>query len=72
MKFSGLLAIAYKLYFNTFHDMNCAENVHLMLFRERQLSRNFSGEEGLLCYTASEWGTANGTLYDSVSTDFHH
>ena len=52
--------------------MNCAEIVPLMLSRERQLLWNFSGEEGLLHYTATVRGTVNGTLYDSVSTDFHH
>lgn len=74
MKFPGLLTIAYKLYFNTFHDMNYAESVHLMLSTERQLqlSRNFSGEEGLVRYTATVWDTANGTLYDSITTEYHH
>jgi len=72
MKFPGLLAIAYKLYFNIFYDMNYAENVHIMLSTERQLSRNFSGEEGLVRYTATVWGTANATLYDSIATGFHH
>jgi hypothetical protein len=59
MIFPELLAITYKLYFNTFHDMNYAESVHLMLSRQRQLSRIFSGEEGLLRYAATVWNTVN-------------
>ena len=44
--------------------MNYAESVHLMLSREQQQSRNFSGEQGLLRYIAIGWGTANGAIYD--------
>ena len=72
MKFPGLLAIAYKLCFVTFHDMNYTGSVHLMVSRERQLSWNFSGEEGSLCYAATVGGTVNGTLHGSVTADFHH